>query len=249
MNDEQLLRYSRHIMLNGFDIEGQEALLNASVMIVGAGGLGCPAAMYLASAGVGRLVLVDHDHVDATNLQRQIGHGDDQVGRDKVDSLAMTLKSLNPDIDLVCLAERLTGDLATHWIPQVDVVLDCSDNFATRFLVNRIAWQAGVPLVSAAAVRAEGQLAVFDPRNAESPCYRCLYSEDAGDGAPNCSENGVLAPLVGIFGSMQALEAIKLISDYGQVTPGQLLVGDLFSFQWRQLRLSRDPDCPVCGKC
>lgn len=249
MNDEQMLRYSRHILLNHFDYEGQQRLLDASVLIIGAGGLGCPAAMYLASAGVGRILLCDDDCVEVSNLQRQIGHATTAIGEDKVTSLAATLKSLNPEVVVQCYRQRFDEALAEALVPSVDLVLDCSDNFTTRFMVNRVCWQSAKPLVSAAAVRAEGQIVVFNPADASSPCYRCLYSEDAEVGAGNCSENGVLAPLVGVFGSMQAAEAIKLLSGYGKTQPGKLLVGDLFTGDWRSLRLGKDPDCPVCSAC
>lgn len=246
MNDDQLLRYSRHILLQDFDIDGQQSLLEATALIVGAGGLGCPAAMYLASSGVGHIIIADDDVVEVSNLQRQIGHTTANVGRNKVESLKMALQALNPDVKVTALAQRLTSVDMQQWVDRVDVVLDCSDNFTTRFSLNACCVESRKPLVSGAAVRVEAQLAVFDTRQVDSPCYRCLYSDES-EVVENCSDNGVLAPLVGIVGSMQALEAIRLLSGFGDSTVGRLLIADLKQGGWRQLTLKRDDSCPVCS--
>ena len=246
LTDKQLLRYSRQIMLDGFDVDGQRALLEASILVVGMGGLGCPAAMYLASGGVGRLLLADDDRVELSNLQRQIAHGTDNIGDAKVDSVAATLRALNPDVDVRTIDTRLEGALLSDCIRGVDLVLDASDNFATRFAINAACFRHRVPLVSAAAIRSEAQITVFDPRRAESPCYRCLYS-DGAEQELSCAENGVIAPLVGIVGAAQALEAIKLLSGYGETLVGRLLMFDGKFIEWRELALARKPDCPVCG--
>lgn len=245
MNDEQLLRYSRHLMLAGFDVAGQEALLAARVLIVGLGGLGSPAAMYLAAAGVGRLVLVDDDRVDLSNLQRQVVHRSDSIGMAKVESARRTLLELNPTISVGVVEGRLSGADLQQTVTNCSAVLDCSDNFATRFALNEACWRAGVPLVSGAAIRTEAQLSVFDPRQPASPCYRCLYREGA-DAELRCAENGVLAPLVGMVGSMQALECIKLLSGFGRTLVGRLLLVDALGMQVRTMTLQKNPDCPVC---
>ena len=246
MNDQQLLRYARHLLLPSFDEPGQQRLLDASALVIGAGGLGCPAAMYLASSGVGRIVLVDFDRVELSNLQRQIGHATADLGRPKVDSLADTLRALNPEVAVeVVNAPADDGNLA-GWLQGADVALDCSDNFATRFAINRACFAAGVPLVSAAAIRAEGQLSVFDPRRPDSPCYRCLY-DDGAQAPQSCAQNGVLAPLVGVLGAMQALEAVKVLAGYGAPLVGRLQLYDARAGEWRSLRLPRDPGCPVCA--
>lgn len=247
MNDDELLRYSRHVMLGDFDIAGQEALLIASVLIIGAGGLGCPAAMYLASAGIGHLLISDDDVVDISNLQRQIGHNNKDIGMKKVDSLAQTLKAINPAVRVTVLPSRLDKQQLLYWAADVDAVLDCSDNFDTRFLLNEVCVAQKKPLVSGAAVRAEGQLAVFDMRSDTSACYRCVYHDVVRDEFVNCANNGVLAPLVGVIGSLQAVEAIKLIANYGRPSFGHLLVMDLKQNEWRQLKVKKDKDCPVCS--
>jgi adenylyltransferase/sulfurtransferase len=245
-SDDELLRYSRHILLDEVGIEGQQRLAAASVLIVGLGGLGSPAALYLASAGVGRLILADADTVELTNLQRQIVHRQSSMGRRKVDSARDTLVELNPLVDITVLPLRLEGGALTAAIAQADVVLDCSDNFPTRHAVNRACMQQGKPLVSGAAVRFDGQFAVFDPRVANSPCYRCLFDDegDASDGP--CATFGVFAPLVGIIGAMQAAEALKLLIGMPGVPLGQLQILDLRTHAWRSLRFKRDPACPVC---
>jgi len=246
LNDQQLLRYSRHIMLPELDIAGQERLLAARVLIIGLGGLGSPAAMYLAAAGVGTLVLVDDDDVELSNLQRQIVHGTDTLGLTKVESAAATLKRLNPDVTTITVATRLEGERLAAEVAAADLVLDATDNFGTRFALNEACWRAGTPLVSGAAIRWEGQVTAFDPRNPESPCYRCLYPE-GDDAALNCADNGVAAPLVGIIGASQALEAIKVLCGIGEPLAGHVLYFDGKWLEWRKLRLNRNPHCPVCG--
>lgn len=246
MNDEQLLRFSRQIMLPEMDIAGQQRLVDATVLIIGMGGLGCPAAMYLAAAGVGHLLLADDDTVELTNLQRQIGHGQKDLGRSKVLSVQETLLGLNPDVRITALQTRLLGAELDAAVAQADVVLDASDNFTTRFAINRSCVNAGKPLVSGAAIRMEGQVAVFDSRNPDSPCYQCLYTE-GDDEQASCAQNGVMAPVVGIIGAMQAMETIKLLSGVGQALTGRLLLLDAASMQWREMKLPRDPACPACG--
>lgn len=244
MNDQQLLRYSRQIMLPDIDIEGQEKLLAATVLIVGLGGLGSPVAMYLAAAGVGHLVLADFDQVDLSNLQRQIAHTTNRIGENKAQSAAKTLRELNPDLQITCVETIMDDAALEKWIGLVDLVLDCTDNFQTRFAINRLCVAAKVPLVSGAAIRLEGQVSVFDPRNSLSPCYACLYSDVNDD--LTCAANGVAAPLVGIIGATQALEAIKLICGFGSSLAGRLLLLDARHMQWREMKLSKDPLCPVC---
>jgi adenylyltransferase/sulfurtransferase len=245
MNDEQLLRYSRHIMLPDLDLDGQEKLLAARVLIIGLGGLGSPVAMYLAAAGVGHLTLVDFDAVDLSNLQRQIAHTNARIGQNKAVSAAQNLRELNPDIAIECIEKLLDADSLVEHVKQASVVVDCTDNFQTRFAINAACVAAKVPLVSGAAIRLEGQVAVFDSRDTSSPCYRCLYEEDSDD--LTCAANGVLAPLVGIIGSMQALETIKLICGFGTNLAGRLLLLDARHSQWRELKLPKDKNCPVCA--
>ncbi|MBT3197696.1 MAG: molybdopterin-synthase adenylyltransferase MoeB [Gammaproteobacteria bacterium] len=246
-SDSQLLRYSRQIMLPQVGAEGQERLLNGHVLIIGLGGLGAPAAIYLAAAGVGHLTLVDFDEVDLSNLQRQIVHTTADIGRPKVTSARESLLRLNPEIEITTIDRKLTEEEASHQIRQVDLVLDCSDNFTTRFAINRICVEQRVPLVSGAAIRMEGQISVFRPDLEQSPCYRCLYQ--GGDELDeSCTQSGVLAPLVGIIGSMQALEAMKLIIGIGETLHGKLMLLDALSMEWRTLRLPKDPACPVCGE-
>lgn len=245
MNDNQLLRYSRHIMLPDVDIDGQEKLLAARVLIIGLGGLGSPVAMYLAAAGVEHLTLVDFDAVDLTNLQRQIIHTTDRIGINKAASAAQTLRELNPDVGITCIEKLLDANELAAQIKQATVVVDCTDNFTTRFAINAACVAAKVPLVSGAAIRLEGQIAVFDSRNENGPCYRCLYEENDDD--LTCAANGVLAPLVGVIGSMQALETIKVICGFGTNLDGRLLLLDARHSQWRELKLLKDKECPVCG--
>ena len=246
MKDEQLLRFSRQIMLPTMDVAGQQELVDATVLIVGMGGLGCPAAMYLSAAGVGHLVIADDDTVEITNLQRQIAHEQSNLGESKVSSAETTLKGLNPDVRITQIKNRLEGDLLEQVVVSADVVVDASDNFNTRFAVNQSCLKNKKPLVSGAAIRMEGQIAVFDSGNPESPCYQCLYSE-CGDDDASCSQNGVMAPLVGIIGSVQAMETIKLITGIGNSLVGRLLLLDATAMQWREMKLPRDPSCPACG--
>jgi len=247
LSDAELLRYSRQIMLPDFDVAGQEKLLAARALIVGLGGLGSPAALYLAAAGVGALVLCDDDRVDLSNLQRQIAHGEADLERPKVASAADALRAIRPDLSLTTVAERLSGDALREAVAAVDLVLDASDNFPTRFALNDACLAAGVPLVSGAAIRWEGQIAVFDPRRRDAPCYRCLY-ESGDDEALNCAENGVIAPLVGIVGSCQALEAVKVLAGVGDPLTGYLLAFDGKRMEWRRLRLRKNPNCPSCSR-
>ena len=247
MEDEQLLRYSRQIMLPQVDAAGQMRLLESTVLIVGLGGLGAPVAMYLAAAGVGHLVLVDDDTVDLSNLQRQIIHTTADVGRPKVDSAHDALLALNPDLTITTVAARLEGALLREWVDQADVVVDACDNFATRFAVNEACFASATPLVSGAAIRFEGQVAVFDPRDDASPCYRCLY-RDTGELAETCTQSGVFTPVVGIIGSLQATEALKLLIGVGETLTGRLLLLDAETMQTRTIRLPRDPKCPVCSR-
>ncbi len=246
MNDEQLLRYSRQILLPQFGVEGQERLMASTVLIVGAGGLGSPVALYLAAAGVGRLIVADHDRVDLTNLQRQILHATDRIGAAKVDSARRTLHALNPLVEVVPIDQRLDGDLLREQVAASDVVVDGSDNFATRFAVNAACVAAGTPLVSGAVIRWEGQVSVYNARPAD-PCYRCLYGA-GGEVEDTCSQNGILAPVAGIVGTIQATEALKVLSGVGTTLAGRLLILDALEMRFRHLTLTKDPDCPVCGR-
>ena len=246
MNNDQLLRYSRHILLPQMDVAGQEALLDATVLVIGLGGLGCPAAMYLASSGIGHLVLADADTVDLTNLQRQIAHGTGNIGMSKVASAAESIARLNDTVKVTTLDQRLEGDALDAAVKGADVILDCTDNFSTRFAINAAAVKYKVPLVSGAAIRLEGQVSVFDVRDAGNPCYQCLY-QDGDDMQLSCSESGVMAPLVGIIGTLQALEAIKLITGIGSTLTGRLLFLDAQTMQFREMKLKKNPACPCCG--
>jgi molybdopterin/thiamine biosynthesis adenylyltransferase len=246
MNDEQLLRYSRQIMLPAVDIEGQRRLLNARALVVGMGGLGSPAAMYLAAAGVGELVLADFDEVELSNLQRQIVHDTAGIGRPKVASAADRLRAINPDVKVTPLAMRLDDDNLPALTAAVDVVLDGCDNFATRLAVNAACVRTRTALVSGAVIRLEGQLAVFRLDRPGGPCYRCLFPT-GDDVAETCSETGVLAPLPGVIGSLQALEAIRLLAGADSGLSDQLTVFDALRSDWRRLRIPPDPDCPCCG--
>jgi len=245
MNDEQLLRYSRQLMLPQLEVSGQEKLLGSQVLIVGLGGLGCPAAMYLAAAGVGQLTLVDHDKVELSNLQRQIAHHTASIGQFKAESARATLLALNPSVAVTAINHKIEGRELAALVAQHDVVLDCTDNFTIRFALNAACVAGKVPLVSAAAIRLEAQISVFDARQNDSPCYRCLYEEDA-EADQSCAHNGVLAPLVGVIGSLQALECIKLLTGVGKTLAGRLLLLDAATLEWRELRLRKKPDCPVC---
>jgi adenylyltransferase/sulfurtransferase len=247
MNDAQLLRYSRHILLDEMGVEAQERLLAATVLVVGAGGLGSPAALYLASAGVGRILLADGDTVDLTNLQRQVLHRDDRVGLGKAESGRRSLLEMNPEIEVEAIATRLEGDALGAAVARATVVLDCCDNFATRHAVNRACVEAGVPLVSGAAIRFDGQLAVFDTRRADSPCYHCLFPDGQDVEEVRCATMGVFAPLTGIVGTMQAAEALKVAGGFGTPITGQLLLIDTRTMSIDRIRVPRDPGCPVCG--
>lgn len=247
MNDEQLLRYSRHILLPEIGIEGQEKLRAAHALVIGAGGLGSPIALYLASAGVGRISICDGDEVDLTNLQRQIMHRTDAIGKPKVDSARATLAAINPEVTVVALRERVAEARLDELVAQADVVLDGSDNFATRHAVNRACVRRRKPLVSGAGVRFDGQVTVFDLRRPDSPCYQCLFPEQGESEDMRCAIMGVFAPLVGIIGSIQAAEALKLITGAGETLTGRLLLLDALSMQWRSVNVPRDPGCAVCG--
>ena len=247
MNDQQLLRYSRHILLDELDIEGQEKLLAAHVVIIGTGGLGSPAAFYLASAGVGTITLVDDDTVDLTNLQRQILHTTQRVGQAKVLSGQQTLTEINPTIKIVALKERVSGARLNELVQSASVVLDCSDNFATRHAVNRACVANRVPLVSGAAIKFDGQISVFDKRDENAPCYSCLFPEDQQFEEVNCGTMGVFAPLVGIIGSMQAAEALKIIAAIGESLTGRLLLLDARTMEWSSIKFARNASCSVCG--
>ena len=244
MDDEQLLRYSRQILLPEFGIEGQERLRAGRVLVVGAGGLGSPVALYLAAAGVGRIVIADDDRVDLSNLQRQILHATARIGQPKVESARIALAALNPHVDVLPLPRRLEGDLLVEQVAAADVVVDGSDSFATRFAVNAACVATGRPLVSGAVIRWEGQVSVFAARPGD-PCYRCLYGA-GGDIEDTCSHNGILAPVAGIVGSIQATETLKLLAGVGTLLAGRLLLLDALEMRFRSLALTRDPACPVC---
>ncbi|MBX8492658.1 molybdopterin-synthase adenylyltransferase MoeB [Pseudomonas lijiangensis] len=246
LTDQELLRYSRQILLQHVDIDGQIRLKSSRALIVGLGGLGSPVALYLAAAGVGELHLADFDSVDLTNLQRQVIHDSQSIGQAKVDSAMARLTAINPEVTLVAHRAALDSDSLSTAVQGVDLVLDCSDNFATREAVNAACVAAGKPLVSGAAIRLEGQLSVFDPRRAESPCYHCLYGHGS-EAELTCSEAGVIGPLVGLVGSLQALEALKLLAGFGEPLVGRLLLIDALSTRFRELKVKRDPACGVCG--
>ena len=246
LSDEELLRYSRQILLQQVDIEGQLKLKNSRVLIVGVGGLGSPVALYLAAAGVGELHLADFDSVDLTNLQRQIIHDSASIGQSKVDSAMQRLAAINPQIKLVAHRSALDADTLADAVSQVDLVLDCCDNFGTREAVNAACFVARKPLVSGAAIRLEGQLSVFDSRQPASPCYHCLYGHGSEDEL-TCSEAGGIGLLVGLVGSLQAFEALKLLAGFGEPLVGRLLLIDALGTRFRELRVKRDPGCSVCG--
>jgi molybdopterin-synthase adenylyltransferase len=247
MDDSQLLRYARHILLDEIGIEGQERLLAARVLIVGAGGLGSPAACYLASSGVGHIVLADDDEVELSNLQRQILHTTARIGWSKAESGKQMLSEINPEAHVQARVQRLTGTALDQLVAEMDLVLDCCDNFATRHEVNRACVAHRKPLVSGSAIRFAGQVSVFDLRDDSSPCYHCLFPQEDGVRELRCAETGVLAPLVGIIGSMQAAEALKILTHIGEPMVGRLLCLDALSMQWNEVRFARDPGCLVCG--
>jgi len=246
LTDEQLLKYSRQIMLPKIDINGQQKLLDSHVVILGLGGLGSPVAMYLASAGVGELTLVDDDKVDLSNLQRQIVHQVETIGQPKVESAKNNLLKINPDCKINSINSRLNENQLSQLLSNVTLVVDCCDNFDTRFMINRVCFKAKVPLVSGAAIRWEGQLSTFLMTN-DQPCYRCLYEEDSFNDQ-TCSQNGVVAPLVGIIGSMQAMETIKVITGSGKPVVGQLKLFDGLAMEWRSIKFKKRNDCPVCSR-
>lgn len=247
MNDDQLLRYSRHILLDEVGIEGQQRLIDSHVLIVGAGGLGSPVAMYLAASGVGHISIADHDVVDLTNLQRQIAHTTSRVGQPKVESAAQTMLALNPEVRVTPLAYKLDAAQLDSLVPTVTVVVDCCDNFETRQAVNAACVKHKVPLVSGAAIRMDGQLAVYDARDDKSPCYACIFPPSEAPEEVTCATMGVLAPLVGVVGTMQAMEAVKLIASIGSRLTGRLQMLDGRDMAWNEVRLQRNLSCPVCG--
>ena len=248
MDDTQLLRYSRHILLDEIGIEGQQRLLAAHALVIGAGGLGSPVALYLGTAGVGTLTLVDDDTVDLTNLQRQIAHSLSRVGQPKVESAALSVNAINPDVRVVALQERADAVRLDALVREADVVVDCSDNFTTRHAVNAACVAHGKPLVSGAALGFDGQISVYDTRSPENPCYACLFPRDALVEEVQCSTMGVFAPLVGIIGSMQAAEALKLLMGVGTSLAGQLQMLDARAMEWTPIRTARSADCPVCAR-
>jgi adenylyltransferase/sulfurtransferase len=247
MNDDQLLRYSRHIMLSEIGIEGQERLLDSRALVIGAGGLGSPVALYLAAAGVGKLTLCDGDAVDLTNLQRQIAHAHTSIGMNKAQSAAQSARAINPDIEIAAIARRVSEEDLQLLVAKADVVLDASDNFATRHAVNRACVAQRKPLVSGAAVRFDGQVSVFDLRQADSPCYHCLFPDSGEADEMRCAENGVFSPLVGIIGTTQAAEALKLMTGVGRSLQGRLLLLNALEMEWRTIRVPKDAACPVCA--
>lgn len=247
MNDNQLLRYSRHILLPQIEYDGQEKLTQSHVLIVGAGGLGSPVAMYLAASGVGTLTICDFDTVDLTNLQRQIIHTTQSVGINKAVSAQQTIFEINPDTIVHTVQKKSTPAEMAALVAQVDVVVDCSDNFATRYTLNRLCFEHKTPLVSGAAIRFEGQITVFDFRQEASPCYHCLYPDTGSDQEMRCADNGVFAPLVGMIGTAQAAETLKLLLNIGEPLQGRLLLLDALTAEWRTIKLARDAACAVCG--
>jgi len=247
MNDNQLLRYSRHILLPQVSYEGQEKLVESHALIIGAGGLGAPVAMYLAASGVGKLTICDFDQVDLTNLQRQIIHNTQSVGVNKALSAQHTIAQLNPEVQVETILEKSSEDALSKLVAVADVVIDCSDNFATRYALNRLCVKHKKPLVSGAAIGFEGQVTVFDMRDADSPCYHCLYPDMGDEEALRCAENGVFSPLVGMIGTAQAAEALKVLMQVGQTLKGRLLLLDALAMEWRSIRLNKDSKCPVCS--
>ena len=247
MDDTQLLRYSRHILLNELGIDGQEKLLASHALIIGAGGLGSPVSLYLGSAGVGRITVVDHDQVDATNLQRQIAHTLDRVGQNKADSVRTAIAQINPDVQVTPITQRADAALLDTLVAQADVVIDCCDNFETRHAVNRACVVHGKPLVSGAAIRMDGQVSVFDSTHADAPCYACVFPPEQVPEETRCATMGVFAPLVGIIGTVQAAEALKILSGMGSHMAGRLLMLDGRDLSWTDIRMGRNDHCPVCA--
>jgi len=247
MTDDQLLRYSRHILLDDIGVEGQQRLLDAHALVIGAGGLGSPVALYLGSAGVGRMTLVDHDHVDTTNLQRQIVHDLARVGQPKAESARRSIGAINPDVAVRALVLRADATALDALVREADVVLDCSDNFATRQALNAACVAHRRPLVAGAAIGFDGQVSVYDTRDAASPCYACIFPPESTFEEVRCATMGVFAPLVGIVGSVQAAEALKLLAGVGRSLAGRLLLLDARALEWTELRVERQPDCPACA--
>lgn len=248
MNDEQLLRYSRHLLLEEIDVAGQEKLLQSHVLVVGAGGLGSAAAPYLVAAGIGHITLIDHDSVELTNLQRQIMHTEESIGKTKVASGKQFLQSLNSCIHIETIAAKVTAALLDELLPSVDVVLDCTDNFSTRHMINARCVANQTPLVSGSALRFDGQISVFDPRNLASPCYACIFSPEESFEEISCASMGIFSPLVGIIGAMQAAQALQLIIGFGEPLVGRMLLWNGHNTKIDEIRIARNPDCPVCGK-
>jgi molybdopterin/thiamine biosynthesis adenylyltransferase len=247
MDDGQLLRYSRHILLDEIGIEGQQRLLDARVLVIGAGGLGSPVALYLGSAGVGRITIVDNDRVDVTNLQRQIAHNLSRVGQPKAESARTSIAAINPDVQVRALVQRADAVALDTLVAAADVVLDCSDNFHTRHAVNEACVRHGRPLVAGAAIRFDGQISVYDPRDPRSPCYACVFPPEVTLEETLCATMGVFAPLVGIIGTMQAAEALKLLAGVGSSLAGRLQMLDARTMEWNEIRVARHTGCPVCG--
>ena len=248
MNDEQLLRYSRHLLLEEIDVAGQEKLLRSHALVIGAGGLGSAAAPYLAAAGIGHITLIDHDRVELTNLQRQIMHTEKSVGKSKVNSGKEFLRQLNSGIQIETIEAKVTVALLDELLPSVDVVLDCTDNFATRHLINASCVQHQTPLVSGSALRFDGQISVFDPRNTASPCYACIFSPDEDFEEVSCSSMGIFSPLVGIIGAIQAAQAIQVLIGFGEALVSRMLLWNARTTQIDEFKITRNPECPVCSK-
>jgi molybdopterin/thiamine biosynthesis adenylyltransferase len=247
MNDDQLLRYSRHILLDELGVEGQRRLAASHALVIGAGGLGSPVMLYLGTAGVGTLTVVDDDVVDLTNLQRQIAHDMSRIGQSKASSAARTVAAINPEVKLNAVAQRADAERLDRWVAAADVVLDCSDNFATRHAVNAACVVHRRPLVSGAAIGFDAQISVYDTRLPDAPCYACIFPPDAAFEEARCATMGVFAPLVGIVGAMQAAEALKLLTGVGRSLAGRLQMLDARAMEWSEIRLARQPGCPVCG--
>jgi molybdopterin/thiamine biosynthesis adenylyltransferase len=247
MNDEQLLRYSRHILLDDLGVEGQQRLMASHALVIGAGGLGSPVALYLGTAGVGTITIADHDSVDLTNLQRQIAHNLSRVGQPKASSAAQSIAAINPEVKVVALQERADAARLDAWVAQADVVIDCSDNFATRHAINAACVAHRKPLVAGAAIGFDGQISVYDTRSADSPCYACIFPPEATFEEGRCATMGVFAPLVGIIGTMEAAEALKLLAGVGSSLAGRLQMLDARTMEWTQIGVVRDPHCPVCA--
>ena len=247
MTDDELLRYSRHILLDELGVEGQERLMAARALVIGAGGLGSPVALYLGTAGVGRITLVDHDTVDLTNLQRQLAHSVARIGMPKTESARQAILDINPQVSVIAIQARADTRLLDQLVPDADVVLDCCDNFATRHLINAACVKHAKPLVSGAAIRFDGQISVYDSGDSASPCYACVFPPDSELEETRCATMGVFAPLVGIIGAMQAAEALKMICAVGRSLAGRMLMLDGRAMEWTSMKVPRNPACPVCS--